>query len=192
MQMSAKQVAAVLVVAISAVACGSTRLRAAGTPHSSGPAPVYPPSVSVSAAEQTDPSSGLVYSGAVTTTRKDPADLGYTLAALSATDRPGVAWTSLKDLCTHGVAECASTGKASVLLARATSTNGAQIQSDGAVIKTVDNKLVYVMYWTGVPCVAVGAPGASSSPTVCVVEDVVDAETGNLLYSGQSSQPPAS
>jgi hypothetical protein len=196
MPKSAKQVTAVFVVALTVVACGSTSRRAANGSTATGPAPVNSPSPLVSASMQATSSTGAVYSGPITAARRDPAGLGYTLTAPATFDRPGVAWTSLSSLCGQSFTRCPATGRATILLARATSMNGAQIQSDGSVVKTVDNRLVYVMYWTGVPCVAFGAPVAAGAPSpsssVCVVEDVADAGTGVLLYAGQSSEPEVS
>jgi hypothetical protein len=117
---------------------------------------------------------------------------GVTLKVPPANSRPTASWADAYTTnCATGDAICDPTQSPTIYLATATTPSAGDTQPDGSIKPLLQDTLVYVIQWTDVPCTPVGpaAPegAAASTPTTysCTILNLVDAETGKVLYSVQ-------
>ncbi len=83
--------------------------------------------------------------------------------------------------CAEGGTDCPRGRRGVIRLASASAAEG-KIQSDGTVVPTLSDTLVFVQVWRSVPCAPTGMPHTSNPTTegedVCDVVRLVDARTG--------------
>lgn len=102
---------------------------------------------------------------------------------------PAVPWTAVADACVSGDALCDPAGRGTVTLARATARQAGEARPDGSIAPLMDDRLVYVMRWPGVPCLPSGPPPARGTspgpvnPRTCDLWDYLDADTGKIVYA---------
>jgi hypothetical protein len=103
------------------------------------------------------------------------------------TTQVGVSWTQAYANCLTGDAVCDARTGPTISLARATVSGVGEALPDGSVDLLLNERLVYVLTWTGVPCLPVGPPGRHPSPTAvpCTLLNFVDASTGDVVHSMQ-------
>lgn len=178
-------IAAVLCGALGACGSGRTQRAAGGTSRSGGV-----PSATSSAARRLSPAR---YLGPITSPATYP-NLGIDLAPPPAGSLPSTSWEAAYRNCLTGKAECATGGGPDISLAQATTPAAGARRRDGSINPLVRGTLSYVLTWTGVPCVPTGGGPAvsgrpSSSPKVysCIVVDLIDADTGELLYAASGT-----
>jgi hypothetical protein len=123
-----------------------------------------------------------VYGGPVTT--EISFDDGDIVLDVPYTTVTGVTWLQAYDNCRPGEAVCDLTRSPQILLASATTLTTGQIEADGSIRPAVKNQLVYVIGWTDVDCPAPAGPAPSSSESVsCQIVNLIDAQTGRVLYA---------
>jgi hypothetical protein len=137
-------------------------------------------------AGQTQSLPPAVYGGPVTT-KIQYENAGIVLDVPNTT-ATGVSWLQAYDNCRTGDAVCDLTRSPTILLASATTLNSGDIQADGSIRPGVENQLVYVIGWSGVACPAPAGPAHSESESVaCQIVNLIDAQTGRVLYSVQGA-----
>lgn len=117
---------------------------------------------------------------------------GIILDVPSSEQRASVAWSdAYVSNCTTGDAICDPSGPPTIVLAKATTTSAGEEQKDGSIAPIMKDTLVYVVQWTGVPCMPVGPmrptneTAATAAKHSCTVMNFIDATTGLVLYSVQ-------
>ena len=105
-----------------------------------------------------------------------------TLTTITASDAYGT--------CGSGGAICDPTMSPTISLADATVAQAGTQDASGTLTPLLSSRLVYVLYWQDSRCVRAGgpppAPNASPSPATpqsCYLVDLVDAQTGSVLYA---------
>lgn len=99
--------------------------------------------------------------------------------------------------CSTGDSVCPMGHTALINLAVASTALSGTMQTNGTITPLVARTLVYVMTWTGVPCVASGGPmtrpgnAESRSPVthICTVVSLVDAKSGAFLFGFDGTTP---
>jgi hypothetical protein len=104
-----------------------------------------------------------------------------------ATTQVGVSWTQAYANCLTGDAICDAGAGPTISLARATVSGVGEALPDGSIDLLLNERLVYVLTWTGVPCLPVGPAARRPVPTAlpCTVLNFVDANTGAVVHSIQ-------
>jgi hypothetical protein len=107
---------------------------------------------------------------------------------------PSISWQSALAACDSGDAVCDTHSTGTVTLAKATVTGSGTAKPDGSIAPIVNNRMVYAITFTGVPCVPAGRPAgspASKSPTPqsCTIVNLVDTHNGAVLFSAESPTP---
>jgi hypothetical protein len=124
------------------------------------------------------------------------AHLGVQLDPPPASVSPRISWQSANGLCASHLAVCGDYNIAPhITLALVSTDNGATINPDGSLTRTVNNELTYVMTWSALPCgpyaggpyIPPGIVRPTPPATSCFFMTLVDANTGKFLGAGQSS-----
>jgi hypothetical protein len=154
---------------------------------------------SVQSGQSGQPSTGPVilhaatYSGPITTAvRYDNSGITLTVPAADAAALATTSWSDAYANCLSGAAICDTTSAPTITLANATVDKAGTAAADGSLIPLVTNALVYVVSWTGVPCAPTGGPpGATPAKELdsCTLLNLVDAKSGDVLYSVESPTP---
>ena len=132
------------------------------------------------------------YNGAVTTSYS--LHSGQVLIDAPRTgDAASVTWQTALDVCADGSGVCASDVPATISLARVTTLNAGQTNSDGSSTLLINDALTYVITWSGTKCSLVGGPKLHASstqtaaPSTCTLVDFVSASTGKYDYALQGA-----
>jgi hypothetical protein len=118
-------------------------------------------------------------------------DGGVTLDIPPSSAATGVSWSgAYATNCESSAAICPADQTATVFLAVATISNAGEEQKDGSLRPLLSGALVFVIQYTGEPCVRNGPiplpdQTALATPTtqLCAVLNFVDAHTGKMVYT---------
>ncbi len=122
------------------------------------------------------------------TTKIEYENAGIVLDVPSSVD-VGMSWSYAYARNCPGEAICHLDRSPTIVLAEATSPNPTEMQADGSSKPLMQDTLVYVIKWTGVPCVPVGPPmvdePGGSPPAIysCTTLNLIDAVSGTVLFS---------
>jgi hypothetical protein len=130
-----------------------------------------------------------IYAGAVTA-NVEYADGGIILKVPPTSANARASWSdAYVASCMSGDAICDVGKKPMIFLAVATIGIAGEAQKDGSLRPVVEDKLVFVMQYTNVPCTGSGPPRRKerTTPTMsfCTVLNFIDADSGRVLYSVQ-------
>jgi len=115
-----------------------------------------------------------------------------TVPAANAAAQATASWSDAYANCMSGAAICDATKPPTIALATATVDKAGTEGVNGSVVPLLNDTLVYVLSWIGVPCSPVGGPpGANSSAQKfsCTLLNLVDAKSGKVLYTVESPEP---
>ena len=92
--------------------------------------------------------------------------------------------------CQQGDAVCPTGSAPATQLALASSDSTGTALPNGRLQPSMSKRLVYVFTWDSQPCLrAGGPPGATRSPQTCTFLNLVDAKTGEAVYSVVTPTP---
>lgn len=133
----------------------------------------------------------VMYAGSLNASSLSGADIRWDVPI----GDPDIDWHAAFAACSTGVALCDRTRPAVVTLASATSPRSGTANPDGTIDPLLDHTLVYVITQSGVPGAATGparSGSAARQPELasCTLENYVDARTGAVLFSADSSEQP--
>jgi hypothetical protein len=134
------------------------------------------------------------YDGPIkTAVRYDNSGISLTVPTAAVAALATTSWSDAYANCLSGAAICDTTSAPTITLANATVDKAGTAAADGSLIPLVTNALVYVVSWTGVPCAPTGGPPGSTAtaqkPDSCTLLNLVDAKSGNVIYSVESPTP---
>jgi hypothetical protein len=104
----------------------------------------------------------------------------------SAAQAPTLSFSQAYAQCGTAEVSCVRGLAPTIILALVTTPNAGADNADGSTQPLLNRRLAYVLTWTNVPCVPVGAVvGATPTPQKCTVNDFIDAATGKFLYGAE-------
>jgi len=97
----------------------------------------------------------------------------------------GVSWQAAYAKCQTAEAACVPDRTATVALADATTARSGTQRAVGSLQPFAQDRLAYVITFTGVPCMPIGPPGRPppAAPYICTFVSLIDAQTGVVIFS---------
>jgi hypothetical protein len=129
------------------------------------------------------------HSAAALSARKEFKNAGLVLDPPGA-QRAAISLAKAFTRCESGDAVCPTGTTPTSLLALASSNSTGTTLPNGQLHPTMSKRLVYVFQWDTQPCVRVGGPaGAARAEQSCTYLNLVDAKTGEVVYTAVSPTP---